>query len=61
MLGFEIEWGSVLQLVVLAVMLIAAWTGLRIIFKLTATLFRIGCALIAVVMALAFVATLLTM
>lgn len=56
---FEINWGSVLQLVVLAVMLIAAWTGLRFIFRLTANLFRIGCTLIAVVIALAFVATLL--
>jgi len=59
MQGFEAEWSSVLQLAVLAVMLIAAWTVLRIIFKVTATFFRIGCTLIAVVMALAFVATLL--
>jgi hypothetical protein len=52
-----VEFNSLFQLAALAVMLVLGWTLLRFVFKLTATLFRIGCAVIALIMLVAFVAT----
>jgi hypothetical protein len=52
-----VEFNSLFQLAALAVMLVLGWTLLRFVFKLTATLFRIGCAIIALIMLVAFVAT----
>jgi hypothetical protein len=52
-----VEFNSLFQLAALAVMLVLGWTLLRFAFKLTATLFRIGCAIIALIMLVAFVAT----
>jgi hypothetical protein len=52
-----VEFNSLFQLAALAVMLVIGWMLLRFVFKLTATLFRIGCAIIALIMLVAFVAT----
>jgi hypothetical protein len=52
-----VEFGNLFQLAAMAVLLVLGWTLLRFIFKLTATLFRIGCAIIALIMLVAFVAT----
>jgi uncharacterized membrane protein len=51
---------DLLYVAALAVMVIAAWTALRIMFKLTVTLFRIGCFLIALVIGVALLAIILT-
>jgi hypothetical protein len=53
------EPNNLLQLAILAVALVVVWVLLRFMFKLTVTLFRIGCAIIAIIMVIAFAATLL--
>lgn len=45
--GFVV--GDIVSLVVLAVILLAALFVLRLIFKLTATIFRLGCFIVLVI------------
>jgi len=49
-----ISWEQIVALAVLAVILIVVWLGLRVIFKLTAALFRAGCILIFLLIAGSF-------
>jgi hypothetical protein len=55
--AWGISWEQIMTLAVLAVILVVAWLGLRVIFKLTAALFRAGCILIFLLMAGAFLIT----
>jgi hypothetical protein len=50
-----IDWVSLVPLIVLAVILVVGWVLIRIAFKLTATLFRIGCFVIVLIVAGVFV------
>lgn len=51
--------GEVTQLIVLAVVLLVGLFLLRMVFKLTATLFRVGCFAILFIVAAVFVLNLL--
>jgi hypothetical protein len=51
--------GEVTQLIVLAVVLLVGLFLLRLVFKLTATLFRVGCFAILFIVAAVFVLNLL--
>lgn len=51
--------GEVTQLIVLAVVLLVGLFLLRMLFKLTATLFRVGCFAILFIVAAVFVLNLL--
>jgi hypothetical protein len=50
-----IDWVGLVPLIVLAVILVVGWVLIRIAFKLTATLFRIGCFVIVLIVAGVFV------
>jgi hypothetical protein len=43
---FNLTFGEFVSLAVLAVLLVIAWIGLRLMLRLTANLFRIGCGVI---------------
>jgi hypothetical protein len=51
--------GEVTQLIILAVVLLVGLFLLRVLFKLTATLFRVGCFAILFIVAAVFVLNLL--
>lgn len=51
--------GEVTQLIILAVVLLVGLFLLRLVFKLTATLFRVGCFAILFIVAAVFVMNLL--
>ncbi|MEJ2750622.1 MAG: hypothetical protein P8183_22360 [Anaerolineae bacterium] len=51
--------GEVTQLIILAVVLLVGLVLLRVLFKLTATLFRVGCFAILFIVAAVFVLNLL--
>ncbi len=51
--------GEVTQLIILAVVLLVGLFLLRLVFKLTATLFRVGCFAILFIVATVFVLNLL--
>ena len=52
-----ISWEQIVTLAVLAVILVVVWFSLRVMLKLTAALFRAGCALIFLLIAGAFLFT----
>ncbi len=56
--GLTIDIDALWQLAVVALMLVAGWVTLRLLFKLTVTLFRIGCIVIGLIVGIAFLATL---
>lgn len=45
------DFSGLIQLAILALLLVAAWTLLRFVFRLAKTLFYMGCALIALAVA----------
>jgi hypothetical protein len=57
LISLGISWEQIIALAILAVILVVGWFAMRVMFKLTATLFRAGCALIFLLMAGAFVAS----
>jgi hypothetical protein len=57
--SIDLASGEVTQLIVLAVVLLVGLFLLRLVFKLTATLFRVGCFAILFIVAAVFVLNLL--
>lgn len=55
----DIEWSGLIPLVALAIILVVGWIVVRIAFKLTATLFRLGCFIIALIVGGIFILSLL--
>jgi hypothetical protein len=49
-----VELTGLVPLAILAVILVVGWTLLRVVLKLTATLFRVGCIIIALIVLGAF-------
>ena len=56
LISLGISWEQIIALAALAVILAVGWTALRLVLKLTAALFRAGCALIFLLIDGAFVA-----